>query len=61
MKAEDVKKIAVIGAGDMGHGITAAFLLGDYDVVMRDIEQKFLDKGIASIKASLISSRKKGS
>ncbi|MGB3915534.1 MAG: 3-hydroxyacyl-CoA dehydrogenase NAD-binding domain-containing protein, partial [Dethiobacteria bacterium] len=50
MKAEDVKKIAVIGAGDMGHGITAAFLLGDYDVVMRDIEQKFLDKGIASIK-----------
>ncbi|MGI6600211.1 MAG: 3-hydroxyacyl-CoA dehydrogenase NAD-binding domain-containing protein [Dethiobacteria bacterium] len=60
MKAEDVKKIAVIGAGDMGHGITAAFLLGGYDVVMRDIEQKFLDKGIASIKASFDKFKEKG-
>lgn len=53
MKAEDVKKIAVIGAGDMGHGITAAFLMGGFNVVMRDIEQEYVDKGVAGIKNSL--------
>ena len=37
MKAEDVKKIAMIGAGDMGHGIAACCLLGGYTVVLRDI------------------------
>ena len=30
MKTEDVKKIAMIGAGDMGHGIAACCLLGGY-------------------------------
>lgn len=52
MKAEDVKKIAVIGAGAMGHGITAAFLRGGYAVTMRDIEQEYVDKGVAGIKDS---------
>ena len=52
MKAEDVKKITVIGAGDMGHGIAAAFLMGGFSVVMRDIEQEYVDKGVASIKNS---------
>ncbi|HOB87847.1 MAG TPA: 3-hydroxyacyl-CoA dehydrogenase NAD-binding domain-containing protein [Bacillota bacterium] len=60
MKAEDVKKIAVIGAGDMGHGITAAFLLGGYQVTMRDIDQKFLDKGLAGIKSSFDRFKAKG-
>ncbi|NLA11716.1 MAG: 3-hydroxyacyl-CoA dehydrogenase family protein [Firmicutes bacterium] len=53
MKAEDVKRIAVIGAGDMGHGIATAFLLGGYDVTMRDIKQEFVDRGVAGIKSSL--------
>ena len=52
MKAEDVKKIAVIGAGDMGHGITAAFLMGGFAVAMRDIEQEYVDRGVAGIKRS---------
>lgn len=52
MKAEDVKKIAMIGAGDMGHGIAASCLLGGYTVVLRDIEQRFVDKGVAGIKTS---------
>ena len=39
MKAEDVKKISMIGAGDMGHGIAACFLQAGYTVVLRDIEQ----------------------
>jgi len=49
MKAEDVKTIAMIGAGDMGHGIAAACLIGGYKVFLRDIDQKFVDKGMAGI------------
>jgi enoyl-CoA hydratase / 3-hydroxyacyl-CoA dehydrogenase len=60
MKAEDVKKIAMIGAGDMGHGIAASCLLGGYTVVLRDIEQKFVDKGVAGIKASFDKFKAKG-
>lgn len=60
MKSEDVKKIAMIGAGDMGHGIAASCLMGGYSVVLRDIDQKFVDKGMAGIKASFDKFREKG-
>jgi enoyl-CoA hydratase/3-hydroxyacyl-CoA dehydrogenase len=60
MKAEEVKKIAMIGAGDMGHGIAACCLMGGYTVVLRDIEQKFVDKGVAGIKASFDKLKEKG-
>jgi enoyl-CoA hydratase/3-hydroxyacyl-CoA dehydrogenase len=53
MKVEDIKKIAVMGAGDMGHGIAEVVLLAGYKVAMRDIEQRFVDKGLARIKESL--------
>jgi enoyl-CoA hydratase/3-hydroxyacyl-CoA dehydrogenase len=53
MKLEDIKKIAVMGAGDMGHGIAEVALLAGYKVAMRDIEQRFVDKGLARIKESL--------
>jgi enoyl-CoA hydratase / 3-hydroxyacyl-CoA dehydrogenase len=60
MKAEDVKKITMVGAGDMGHGIAACCLLGGYNVVLRDIEQRFVDKGMAGIKASFDKFKEKG-
>jgi enoyl-CoA hydratase/3-hydroxyacyl-CoA dehydrogenase len=53
MKLEDIKKIAVMGAGDMGHGIAEVALLAGYKVALRDIEQRFVDKGLARIKESL--------
>jgi enoyl-CoA hydratase/3-hydroxyacyl-CoA dehydrogenase len=53
VKVEDIKKIAVMGAGDMGHGIAEVALLSGYKVAMRDIEQRFVDKGLARIKESL--------
>ena len=53
MKVEDIKKIAVMGAGDMGHGIAEVALLAGYKVSMRDIEQRFIDKGLSRIKESL--------
>jgi len=53
MKVEDIKKIAVMGAGDMGHGIAEVALLAGYKVALRDIEQRFVDRGLARIKESL--------
>jgi len=53
MKVEDIKKIAVMGAGDMGHGIAEAALLAGYKVALRDIEQRFVDRGLSRIKESL--------
>lgn len=53
MKVEDIKKIVVIGAGDMGHGIAEVALLAGYKVAIQDIEQRFVDRGLSRIKESL--------
>jgi 3-hydroxybutyryl-CoA dehydrogenase len=56
-----VRKIAVLGAGLMGHGICqVAAQNGGYEVNMRDIEQRFLDNGMAMIKKSLQKFQSKG-
>ena len=49
----EINKIGVIGAGTMGNGIAQVFAQAGYDVVMIDVEQKFIDNGIAIIKKSL--------
>jgi 3-hydroxybutyryl-CoA dehydrogenase len=57
----EIRKIAVLGAGLMGHGITqVAAQAGKYDVIMRDIEQKFIDSGVNMIRESLQRFLKKG-
>ena len=45
--------IAVLGAGEMGHGIAELAALHGYTVVMRDIKQEFLDRGMERIRWSL--------
>jgi len=60
MKLENVQKIAMIGAGDMGHGIAASCLLGGYTVALRDVEQKFVDRGVEGIRKSLARFKEKG-
>jgi enoyl-CoA hydratase/3-hydroxyacyl-CoA dehydrogenase len=60
MKLEDVRKIAMIGAGDMGHGIAASCLLGGYTVALRDIERTFVDRGVEGIRKSLARFKEKG-
>ena len=47
------KKVGVIGAGTMGSGIAQVFAMSGYDVMLVDVEQRFLDKGMATIKKSL--------
>ena len=49
----NIKKIAVLGAGQMGNGIAHVCAQAGYEVKMRDIEQKFIDKGMATIKKNL--------
>lgn len=60
MTSDQVKKIAMIGAGDMGHGIAACCLLGGYTVALRDIEQNYVDRGVAGIKRSFAKFKEKG-
>ncbi len=47
------RKVGVVGAGTMGNGIAQVFAMAGYDVVLNDIEQKFLDKGLAAVRKSL--------
>ena len=50
----EVKKIAVLGAGLMGHGIAqVAAQVGKYEVSLRDIKQEFIDRGMDMIRNSL--------
>ena len=53
MQPDKVKKIAVLGAGVMGHGIAQVAAAAGYTVAVRDIKQEFLDNGLAGINKSL--------
>src|SRR4026209_2714380 len=48
-----VKKVGVLGCGLMGSGIAQVAAQAGYDVVVREVEQKFLDKGLTGIRKSL--------
>lgn len=57
----EIRKVAVLGAGLMGHGIAqVAAQVGGYDVVVRDVEKRFIDNGERMIKESLAKFVKKG-
>ncbi len=53
MSAESIKTIAVLGAGTMGNGIAHVFACAGYAVILRDVETRFLDRGIATIAKNL--------
>jgi 3-hydroxybutyryl-CoA dehydrogenase len=56
----NVKKIGVIGAGQMGHGITLVAAQAGFDVVIRDTTDDFVKKGIGKIEKFLDKSIEKG-
>jgi 3-hydroxybutyryl-CoA dehydrogenase len=56
----EFKKICVLGAGLMGSGIDQVCAQAGYSVVMRDIEQRFIDSGMNIIKRNLRNDVKKG-
>ena len=49
----EVKKVCVLGAGLMGNGIAQVCAQVGYTVSMRDVEQRFIDSGMNSIKKNL--------
>ncbi|MBU3188695.1 3-hydroxybutyryl-CoA dehydrogenase [Clostridium bowmanii] len=48
-----MEKIFVLGAGTMGAGIVQTFAAKGYEVIMRDIKDEFVDRGLATIKKNL--------
>lgn len=55
-----IKKIGVVGAGAMGNGIAQVAAQIGYDVVMRDIEMRFVEGGMNNIERFLSKSVEKG-
>ena len=49
----EIEKIGVVGAGIMGSGIAQVASSAGYNVVLNDIEDRFLDRGLDSISKSL--------
>jgi len=56
----EIKKIGVVGAGTMGHGIALVSAKAGFDVVMRDIKEEFVENGMKRIAKFLQKSVEKG-
>ena len=49
----DIQTVAVLGAGTMGSGIAHVFARTGFNVLLCDVEQRFLDRALAQIRANL--------
>jgi 3-hydroxybutyryl-CoA dehydrogenase len=49
----DIKTVGVVGAGTMGNGIAHVFAKSGYSVVLLDVEQRFVDRGLDTIRKNL--------
>jgi 3-hydroxybutyryl-CoA dehydrogenase len=57
---ESIKTVAVLGAGTMGNGIAHVFARAGYNVILRDVEERFLQRGMETIEKNLDREIKKG-
>src|SRR5687768_5133216 len=48
-----IKTVAVVGAGTMGAGIAQVAAMSNFSVILRDIRQEYLDRGLQTISSSL--------
>jgi 3-hydroxybutyryl-CoA dehydrogenase len=60
LSIDHIKTVAVLGAGTMGNGIAHVFARAGYKVILRDVEQRYLDRGMDSIAKNLDREIKKG-
>ena len=60
MTIDHIKTVAVLGAGTMGNGIAHVFARAGYKVILRDVEQRYLDRGMDTIAKNLDREIKKG-
>ena len=56
----EISKVGVVGCGLMGHGITQVCAQAGWDVVVREVDQATLDKGIGKIEKQLAKAVEKG-
>ena len=49
----EIQKVGVVGAGTMGNGIAQVFAVAGFDVVMRDIKDEFVKRGLVTIGKNL--------
>ncbi len=49
----EIRRVGVVGAGTMGNGISQVFAKAGFDVLMCDVEQRFLDRAVETISKSL--------
>ncbi|MFQ5625213.1 MAG: 3-hydroxyacyl-CoA dehydrogenase NAD-binding domain-containing protein, partial [Methyloligellaceae bacterium] len=49
----NIKKVGVVGAGQMGNGIAHVVALAGYDVVLHDIDPARIDEALATINGNL--------
>ena len=49
----EIKKVCVLGAGNMGSGITQLLAQNGFEVSMRDIEDRFVERGMNTIKGNI--------
>src|SRR3954470_13203293 len=56
----EIKKVGVLGAGLMGHGIAQVAAQSGYDVVLREVDDATLQKGIGRIEKQLARAVEKG-
>ncbi|KAL3160104.1 hypothetical protein ABBQ32_010882 [Trebouxia sp. C0010 RCD-2024] len=60
LKARKVRKVAVIGGGLMGSGIATAGLLAGQEVLIKEVNDKFLQAGLSRVKSNLMGQVKRG-
>jgi len=53
VSVDSIKTVAVLGAGTMGNGIAHVFARAGYKVLLRDVEQRFLDRAVDTIAKNL--------
>jgi 3-hydroxybutyryl-CoA dehydrogenase len=53
ISADDIRRVAVLGAGTMGRGIAQVSALAGCEVVVRDLEERFVQGALAGIRANL--------
>lgn len=56
----EINKISVVGSGTMGNGIAHTFALYGYNVLLIDINEEFIQRGLNTIKSNLERQQKKG-
>lgn len=60
MNLDSIKTVAVLGAGTMGNGIAHVFARAGFDVILRDVEERYLQRGMETIGKNLDREVKKG-